>query len=197
MRSSYKRSPLSDFPNIVSSTNASAPREWGLFVIGSRNVILSSGSSLSIAFKRITMKASQAAGDALLPWPVPNRGSDTSLGNILQRFREQSSRRSSASNGVPQQWLQRFGREMYLLVTNNLPHQAILIHVIVLICTSSWCLSMHLCACPSVFSSYRWRCGSCSSHDPSAAKTTWHCFKRLSYFWSSVVQELYHLNQPT
>jgi hypothetical protein len=28
MRSSYERSPLSDFPNIVSSTNASA--NWGL-----------------------------------------------------------------------------------------------------------------------------------------------------------------------
>ena len=32
MRCSYERSPLSDFPSIVSLTNASANREWGFFV---------------------------------------------------------------------------------------------------------------------------------------------------------------------
>jgi hypothetical protein len=58
----------------VSSTNASISRVCRSFESGDPNVTRSD-IVLSIVFMMITTNDSHAAGDAPLPWPVPNSGS--------------------------------------------------------------------------------------------------------------------------
>ena len=74
MRSSSVADPVCSVnPNEVSSTNASISLACLMLESGEENCIRGV-IKRSKVFMRVTTKVSQTAGEAPLPWPVPNSG---------------------------------------------------------------------------------------------------------------------------